>query len=128
MPSQKPINTLAEQLGAIIGISLIADKWTLMLIYVLNKNKVMRYREIQHVIDKISSKMLTQTLRKLERDGLVTRNIYPVIPPKVEYALTDLGYSLVPLIESFCTWTSIHQTDVEAAQQRYDEQLETLTT
>ena len=77
----------------------IADKWSVIVIYALSKQETRRYSELQRIIGGISQKMLTQTLRKLERDGLVERHVYPVVPPKVEYSLTPLGKTLTELVK-----------------------------
>ena len=76
------------------------DKWSTLVILVLNEEEKLRFNEIHKVIGDISQKMLTVTLRSLEADGLVSRKVYPEIPPRVEYKLTDLGKSLVPHISS----------------------------
>ncbi|MBD0304331.1 MAG: helix-turn-helix transcriptional regulator [Tolypothrix sp. T3-bin4] len=76
----------------------IADKWSVIVIYALSQTETRRYSELQRLIGGVSQKMLTQTLRKLERDGLVERQVYPVVPPKVEYSLTPLGKTLTELL------------------------------
>jgi DNA-binding HxlR family transcriptional regulator len=81
-----------------------------------------RYSELQRLIGGVSQKMLTQTLRKLERDGLVERHVYPVVPPKVEYSLTPLGETLTELLKAVCKWAETHLDELEAARVRYDEQ------
>ena len=84
-----------------VVLSRIADKWTALIIHVLATG-TRRYAELQREIGGISQKMLTQTLRSLERDGLVLRKVHPVVPPKVEYALTPLGRTLIePLAVNF---------------------------
>jgi DNA-binding HxlR family transcriptional regulator len=98
----------------------IADKWSVIVIYALSQEEMRRYSELQRVIGGISQKMLTQTLRKLERDGLVERKVYPVVPPKVEYSLTPLGHTLTELLKAICQWTQIHWDEIEAARERYD--------
>lgn len=84
----------------------ISDKWSLLVIYTLNKagNKAVRFKELQREIPDISQKMLTVTLRTLEEDGYVTRTIYPEVPPRVEYALTARAYSLLPHINALIGW------------------------
>jgi DNA-binding HxlR family transcriptional regulator len=98
----------------------IADKWSVIVIYVLSKG-TRRYSELQRMIGGVSQKMLTQTLRKLERDGLVERHVYPVVPPKVEYSLTPLGKTLTELLRAICKWAEIHLEEIEAARVHYDE-------
>lgn len=84
----------------------ISDKWSLLLIYTLDRSDhpSMRFKELQRQIPDISQKMLTVTLRTLEEDGYVTRTIYPEVPPRVEYQLTDRAKSLIPHINSLIGW------------------------
>jgi len=79
-----------------------------------------RFNEIKRMIGGISQRMLTLTLRGLERDGLVTRTVFPTIPPRVEYELTDLGKSLWKPVEALGEWARQHQPDIAVAQRRYD--------
>ncbi len=95
----------------------IADKWTALIIRVLTDG-THRYAELQRQIGGISQKMLTQTLRSLERDGLVRRTIYPVVPPKVEYALTPLGRTLIEPLQAICKWSEKHLPELEANRAR----------
>jgi DNA-binding HxlR family transcriptional regulator len=99
----------------------IADKWSVIVIYALSQQEARRYSELQRVIGGISQKMLTQTLRKLERDGLVVRHVYPVVPPRVEYSLTPLGETLTELLKDICQWAAMHWDEIEAARTHYDE-------
>jgi DNA-binding HxlR family transcriptional regulator len=98
----------------------IADKWSLLVMALL-ENRTMRFTELLKMVDGVSQRMLTVTLRQLERDGLVSRTVYPVIPPHVEYTLTDLGRSLNATVTALVTWTESHQTDIAASRARYDE-------
>lgn len=82
----------------------------------------MRFNELRHAIGGISQRMLTLTLRNLERDGLVTRTVYPEIPPRVEYALTDLGRTLTEPLDALWNWAAAHQNEVQVARTRYDDQ------
>src|SRR6267142_6234937 len=84
----------------------IADKWTALIIQVL-AHGTKRYAALQREIGGISQKMLTQTLRSLERDGLVRRTVHPVVPPKVEYSLTKLGRTLIEPLQGLCRWSEI---------------------
>lgn len=88
----------------------IGDKWTLLTIYTLNKtpDRAVRFKELQREIPDISQKMLTVTLRSLEEDGYVTRTIWPEVPPRVEYALTDRAKSLIPHIDALIGWALEH--------------------
>jgi DNA-binding HxlR family transcriptional regulator len=97
----------------------IGDKWTALIIGLL-EDGTMRFSELQHSIGGISQKMLTQTLRNLERDGLVTRTIYAEVPPRVEYALTPLGKTLCAPIRAVREWAETNIESVSAAQSEYD--------
>ncbi|MBB3916891.1 winged helix-turn-helix transcriptional regulator [Rhizobium fabae] len=97
----------------------IADKWSLLVIALLEK-RTLRFTELKRNIDGISQRMLTTTLRHLERDGIIERTVYPVVPPKVDYALTPLGCTLHETIRSLVLWTEQNQADIIAARQRYD--------
>ncbi len=95
----------------------IADKWTALIIHVLSTG-TKRHGELRRQISEVSQKMLTQTLRSLEDDGLVNRKVYPVVPPMVEYSLTPLGRSLIEPLEAICRWAEEHLPELEAARER----------
>ncbi|MER7401769.1 helix-turn-helix domain-containing protein [Streptomyces sp. NPDC000070] len=97
----------------------IADKWSLLVIALL-ENRRLRFTELRREIDGVSQRMLTVTLRSLERDGLVKRTVHPVVPPRVEYELTSLGRTLHTTIQSLVTWTERHQEEIAAARTAYD--------
>ncbi len=97
----------------------VGDKWSVLLIVLLS-DKTMRFNELKRLIGGISQRMLTLTLRGLERDGLVTRTIYPTIPPKVEYRLTPLGRSLWAAVEPLGLWARGHVGDIHEARSRFD--------
>ncbi|WP_306599115.1 helix-turn-helix domain-containing protein [Geothrix sp. 21YS21S-2] len=96
-------------------LDLIADKWTTLVIYLLSQG-TRRYGELQREVGGISQKMLTQTLRKLEEDGLVRRVVYPEVPPRTEYSLTELGATLKEPLGALCQWAMVHLPDVEKAR------------
>jgi DNA-binding HxlR family transcriptional regulator len=98
----------------------IADKWTMLVITLLAENEKLRFSELRRQIEGISQKMLTQTLRGLERDGLVTRTVYPTVPVTVEYRLTDLGLSLAETVSAIRLWAYANMDEIEAARERYD--------
>jgi DNA-binding HxlR family transcriptional regulator len=98
-------------------LDLIADKWTVLVIYLLSSG-TKRYGELQRAIQGISQKMLTQTLRKLEEDGLVKRTVFPEVPPRTEYELTPLGQTLREPLGSLCAWAQDHMAEVEKARAR----------
>jgi DNA-binding HxlR family transcriptional regulator len=91
----------------------IADKWTAIIIQIL-AGGTLRYSSLQRAIGEISQKMLTQTLRSLERDGLVRRKVYPDASPRVEYGLTPLGRTLIDPLQGLCRWTEKHLPELEA--------------
>jgi DNA-binding HxlR family transcriptional regulator len=97
----------------------IGDKWSVLIVGLLAQ-RTHRFAELRRSIEGISQKMLTQTLRSLERDGLLTRTIYPEVPPRVEYSLTPLGRTLVEPIQAVVAWAETHITQVEAAQRKYE--------
>ena len=97
----------------------IGDRWSVLVIAVL-RGGTKRYGELAATIGGISQKMLTQTLRGLERDGLVTRTVHAEVPPRVEYDLTDLGRSLLGAVTGLQDWATGHMDDVLAARSAYD--------
>jgi len=97
----------------------IADKWTVLIVGAL-ENKTKRFGELRREIGGVSQKMLTQTLRGLERDGIVTRVVYASVPPKVEYSLTELGRTLVGILEAIREWSEKNIQDVLRARDHYD--------
>lgn len=97
----------------------VADKWSLLVISLLAE-RTMRFGELVRQIDGVSKKMLTVTLRNLERDGLIHREIFPEIPPRVEYRLSPLGGTLLGTIQSLVGWVEEHQAQVARARQAFD--------
>ena len=100
------------------GIELIGHKWTFLIVCALSDGK-RRYSELQRSIEGISQKMLTQTLRGLEQNGIVARKVYPVVPPKVEYYLTPLGETLRGPVKAVRLWVAEHQEEMESACTAY---------
>ena len=100
-------------------LDLIGDKWTVLIVGLLEGGPK-RFSQLQRSIEGISQKMLTQTLRQLERDGLVKRTIYPDVPLRVEYQLTALGETLCVPIKAIRDWADTHIDEVASAQQVYD--------
>jgi DNA-binding HxlR family transcriptional regulator len=96
----------------------VGDRWTVQVLGALSSGRL-RYSEVAARIEGVSQKMLTQTLRALERDGLVCRTVYPVIPPHVEYRLTELGRSLLPAINALQAWAQNNVDRVLAARDEY---------
>ncbi|MWC28851.1 winged helix-turn-helix transcriptional regulator [Paenibacillus sp. MMS18-CY102] len=100
-------------------LDIISNKWTALVIYALEDGTI-RYGEINRRIEGISQKMLTQTLKQLERDGLVSRKVTPSVPPVVDYTLTRLGESLIPYMKQLTEWASAHLAEVQHARAAYD--------
>ena len=97
----------------------IGDKWSVMIVGHLSR-KTMRFNELRHIIGGISQRMLTLTLRNLERDGLVSRTVTPSIPPRVDYELTDLGCSLLKPVNAVSEWALANVEEIHDAQARFD--------
>ena len=110
-----PVNCHAHEMLTRIG-----DKWTVYVIHVLGDAGTLRFNELRTRVEGVSQRMLTVTLRALERDGLAERTIYPEVPPRVEYALTPLGKTLRELVRSMVRWSGAHLAEVDAARARYD--------
>ncbi|WP_153796244.1 winged helix-turn-helix transcriptional regulator [Foetidibacter luteolus] len=97
----------------------VGDKWSILIISILGECGTMRFNQLHQLIGNISQKMLTVTLRALEADGLVSRTMYPEIPPRVEYCLTPLGESLLPALEGLTRWAAENMPAVLASRQDY---------
>ncbi|MFC4913315.1 winged helix-turn-helix transcriptional regulator [Actinomadura gamaensis] len=97
----------------------VADKWSLLVIALLDERSL-RFTELRRAVQGVSQRMLTRTLRHLERDGLVQRTVHPVVPPRVDYALTPLGRSLHATIKALVDWTEAHKNAIAAARDAYD--------
>jgi DNA-binding HxlR family transcriptional regulator len=94
----------------------IGDKWSVMVVGMLGRNGTLRFNELKRMINGVSQRMLTLTLRNLERDGLVTRTIYPEVPPRVEYGLTEMGRTLDGPIGKLWDWSAEHHTAIIEAR------------
>ena len=102
-------------------IGRVADKWTMLILEVLTEKGELRFTRLSELVAGISQKMLTQTLRLMERDGLITRTVHPVVPPKVEYKLTRLGFSLGAAFCGVWMWAEENLDQVEIARTAFDE-------
>ncbi|AVR44018.1 transcriptional regulator [Christiangramia fulva] len=97
------------------------DKWSLLVLLILGKNETLRFNELNKAIGSdISQKMLTVTLRTLEADGFLKRTIYAEVPPRVEYTITDLGKSLVPLIDNLEKWAKVNMSAIEKSRKKFE--------
>jgi len=113
-PAGQPSSCRAREVLQRVG-----DKWSVYVIDLLGQD-TKRFTELHRSIDGITARMLTVTLRGLERDGIVTRTIHPVIPPRVEYALTPMGQTLLTTIGQLVAWADGHVSEIEAARAAYD--------
>jgi DNA-binding HxlR family transcriptional regulator len=109
--------------GVASVLARVGDKWSVFVIMMLGDGPK-RFNELKRMVGGISQRMLTLTLRGLERDGLVTRTVFPTIPPRVDYELTDLGRGLCHPVKALGEWAMSHQDQIEAARSRFDERNE----
>jgi DNA-binding HxlR family transcriptional regulator len=110
-----PANCHAREILARVG-----DKWSMYVIHVLAAAGTLRFNELRGRVSGISQRMLTVTLRGMERDGLVVRTVYPEVPPRVEYSLTKLGATLRQMVRGLVEWSEAHLEEVDAARAAYD--------
>jgi DNA-binding HxlR family transcriptional regulator len=109
----------ADCRGVASILARVGDKWSVFVIMLLGVGP-RRFNEIKRMVGGISQRMLTLTLRGLERDGLVTRTVFPTVPPRVDYELTDLGRGLWQPVEALGKWAHDHQSEIEGARARFD--------
>lgn len=116
----QPVSHLPGNCQAVSSIlARIGDKWSVLIIMALGDSP-RRFNEIKRMVGGISQRMLTLTLRGLERDGLVTRTVFPTIPPRVDYELTALGRSLRKPVEALGAWAFAHLSEIQSARKRFD--------
>ena len=123
VPEHPADNTEADHSNCVVVreiLDRVGDKWSVLVIALLGE-RGQRFSELRRSIDGISQRMLTLTLRQLERDGLVSRDVHPTVPPRVDYALTPLGESVLEPITALMCWAQRHGTDVAEARARYEE-------
>lgn len=113
-------NTIIEICPVRNVIARFGNKWALLVILILSENKVLRFSELKKMIPDVSSRMLSSTLRTLEADGLVSRKVYPEVPPKVEYSLTETGLSLVPFIVQLTEWAQKHMKSIVKYREEFE--------
>lgn len=116
-----------EETGSIIEmcpirnvIARFGNKWALLTVLIIGEQGVVRFNELSRLIPDVSSRVLSSTLRTLEADGFVARKVYAVVPPKVEYSLTDLGHSLLPLIRQLTEWAQKNMNKVMNHRKQHD--------
>src|SRR6202790_1409621 len=117
LPPQPDLDSDCRDVASILAR--VGDKWSVFVIMLLGEGP-RRFNELKRMVGGISQRMLTLTLRGLERDGLVTRPVFPTIPPRVDYELTDLGRGLSKPVEALGRWAMDHQTEIQAARARFD--------
>ncbi len=122
-----PPDDLDPKIEALVNdlIGRVADKWTMLVLEVLAEKGELRFTRLSESVEGISQKMLTQTLRQMERDGLITRTVHPVVPPKVEYKLTSLGMSLGAAFCGVWVWAAENLEQVEQARGEFDRKSKT---
>jgi len=114
-----PTNPVCRTISTLL--SRIGDKWTVLVVQTLSDGP-RRFNELRREIPSVSQRMLTLTLRNLERDGLVSRTVTPTIPPRVDYELTALGHSLQKPVNALANWALDHVEDIHGAQKRFDDE------
>jgi DNA-binding HxlR family transcriptional regulator len=119
LPDGRPADAFSAQCPSRAALDRIADKWTVLIVVALSDGPL-RYGALRHRVEGVSEKMLTQTLRSLERDGLITRTVFPTSAPRVEYELTELGHSLQAPLNAIRDWAERYINHVEAARLSYD--------
>ncbi|MFD5338095.1 winged helix-turn-helix transcriptional regulator [Streptomyces hawaiiensis] len=119
MPQHPAFDVMTATCPSRTSLARIANKWTAMVVIALSAGR-MRFRDLRATVDGISAKVLTETLRDLERDGIVTRHVYAEVPPRVEYELTTLGRTLHAPLQALGHWAEEHIAEVVAARENYD--------
>ncbi len=119
MPRNKPLREPAKCLAVREVLNRVGDKWSVQIVGLLGDG-ALRFSELRRAIEGISQRMLTLTLRGLERDGLLDRTVFPEIPPRVEYKLTRLGKTLLDPIQQLAEWAAENRTTIQAARDKFD--------
>src|SRR5580698_4882848 len=119
LPHDREIDPRVEKLVVDL-IGRVADRWPMIILEVLVEHGILRFTQLGRLVTGISQKMLTQTIRQMERDGLLTRKVYPVVPPKVEYALTEMGLTLSAAFCGVWVWAAENLQKVEGARSKFD--------
>jgi len=117
-------DVIAESYPSRLVLDLIADKWRPIVLYILGQG-TKRYSNLQRQLPGVSKKMLTQTLRRLEQDGLLTRKVFPVVPPRVEYDLTRLGRTFLEPVAALCAWANNHKAELNAVRRNRSKRIST---
>jgi DNA-binding HxlR family transcriptional regulator len=127
--SSAPPENIDPRIEALVNelIGQVADKWTMLVLEALAEKGVLRFTRLSESVAGISQKMLTQTLRRMEREGLIARTVHPVVPPKVEYKLTELGMSLGAAFCGVWIWAEKNLDAVEKARREFDEKAKAIS-
>ena len=112
-------NALYPDCPVRIVLSRVGDKWSMLVLFTLEGQPSIRFKELQRSIPDISQKILTATLKMLEADGLINREAFPEVPPRVEYSLTEKGKSLLPLIDALLSWATDNMEDIIASRTQF---------
>lgn len=124
-PSKKHLSENCQAVSQVL--SRVGDKWSVLVVSILGRGS-MRFNELKRAVDGVSQRMLTLTLRALERDGLVTRTVFPSVPPRVDYELTALGRSLLGPVSALTAWALNHRGDIDTARRKFDAKAESAKT
>lgn len=117
---QLPANVLDQNCPSRTVLRHLTDRWTPLIVTVLADGEPVRFKDLKNTIQGVSPKVLTETLRSMERDGLLTRHITASVPPRVDYQLTDLGLTTVEPLTAVRLWAETHLEEVQANRERYD--------
>lgn len=120
MKRNKEANSIIEICPVRNVVARFGDKWSLLVLLVIDGERVVRFNELNRLIPDISTRVLSTTLKTLEADGLIDRRVYAQVPPKVEYRLTDTGRSLIPLIMQLTEWAQANMKRVMAHRREYE--------
>jgi DNA-binding HxlR family transcriptional regulator len=121
MAMRKPVEGAMQNCPVRDILDRIADRWSLLVLVNL-LDGTLRFSDLRRAVGDISQRMLAQTVRHLEEDGLVLRRVYPTVPPRVEYSLTELGHSLLRPVEALVQWADAHHDEVRAARVAFRQQ------
>ena len=105
--------TASEMCPMDLGINILSGKWKLKILWNIQRKNIIRFNELQKLLGSITTKTLTNQLRELEEQKIIRRNVYPEIPPKVEYSLTELGESIIPVLKMLCEWGKEYQKAIK---------------
>ena len=121
MKKKKEAGSIIEICPVRNVIARFGNKWSLLTILIIGEQEVVRFNELSRLIPDVSSRVLSSTLRTLEADGFIDRKVYAVVPPKVEYRLTEVGKSLLPLIQQLTDWAQTNMKKVMAHRKEYEQ-------